>query len=122
MTPKTLRMSYWIATILFALLLIMDGLGGVFQAEAGREALLHLGYPPYLLTMMGVAKLLAAAAIVQTRFRTIKEWAFAGFAFTCVGAFWSRAAVGDGAELLFPVVFLAIMAVPYVLWRKYPPV
>jgi DoxX-like family len=118
MSPKSLRLAYWIATSLFALLLVMDGLGGLFQAEAGQEALRHLGYPLYLLPFFGAAKILAAVAIVQTRFRTVKEWAFAGFAFSCVGAFWSRAVVGDSTELIFPVVFLVIMAVPYVLWRK----
>lgn len=123
MTTKTLKISYWTATILFALLLVMDGLGGVLQAEAGQEALIHLGYPLYLLPVMGVAKLLAAVAVLQTRFRTIREWAFAGFAFTCVGAFCSRAAVDDGfALLIFPIIFLAIMCVPYFLWKKYEPV
>jgi hypothetical protein len=120
--PKTLEISYWAATIIFALLLVMDGIGGITQAEAGKEALVHLGYPMYLLTLMGVAKLLAAVAIVQTKFMTLKEWAFAGFAMTCVGAFWSRAAVGDAIGLLtFPVVFLVIMLVPYVLWKKVKP-
>jgi uncharacterized membrane protein YphA (DoxX/SURF4 family) len=123
MTTKTLNVCYWTATVIFAALLVMDGLGGVMQAEAGKEALVHLGYPMYLLVIAGVAKLLAAVAILQTRFRTVKEWAFAGFAFTCVLAFCSRAAVGDGFGLLvFPVIFLAIMLVPYLLWKKYDPV
>src|SRR5215475_7014086 len=109
MQPKTLKISYWIATIVFALLLVMDGIGGVMQVPEGKEALAHLGYPMYLLVIMGTAKILAALAILQTRFRTIKEWAFAGFVISCVGAFWSRAAVGDGIDLLiWPVIFLAI--------------
>lgn len=120
MTARTLRNSYWAATVLFAAMLVMDGIGGVVQAEAGKVALDHLGYPQYLLWIAGIAKLFAAVAILQTRYRVIKEWAFAGFAITCYGAFLSRAAVGDGAGLLaFPVVFLAIMFVPYVLWKKY---
>lgn len=119
MTAKSLKISYWIATIVFALLLIMDGIGGVLQMEEGKEVLRHLGYPMYLLTIAGTAKLFAAVAILQTKFRTIKEWAFAGFAINCVGAFWSRAAVGDGVDMLmFPIVFLVIMTVPYALWRE----
>ena len=118
MTEKSQRVAYWIATGVFALLLVADGLGGIAQAEAGQAALRHLGYPLYLLTFFGIAKLLGAIAVVQTKFRTVKEWAFAGFAFSCVGAFGSRAAAGDTAELVYPVVFLAIMAVPYVLWKK----
>jgi hypothetical protein len=30
----------------------------------------------------------------------------------------SRAAVGDTAETIYPVVVLAIMAIPYVLWLR----
>lgn len=110
---------YWVATVLFATLLVMDGLGGLMRAQAGIDGLTHLGYPLYLLTIMGTAKLLAATAVLQTRYRTVKEWAFAGFAFTCVGAFWSRLALGDGIAMLsFPVIFLALMCVPYVLWKQ----
>ena len=115
---RSLRFWYWTATILFALLLVMDGLGGITRAEAGVEALQHLGYPLYLLPTFGSAKLLAALAILQTKFRTPKEWAFAGWAFTCVGAFVSRAVVGDTVELIYPPVFLAISAVPYWLWLR----
>ena len=122
MQAKGLKVAYWIATGLFALLLVMDGFGGLFRAEAGVEALTHLGYPLYLLPMTGVAKILAAAAILQTRFRAIKEWAFAGFAISCYGALWSRAAVGDGPELLaFPLAFFLVMLVPYGLWKKMTP-
>ena len=118
MAPKALRIAYWTATAVFALLLVMDGLGGIMRAEAGVEALNHLGYPLYLLPTFGIAKVLAAVAILQTKFRTLKEWAFAGWVFTCVGAFVSRATVGDTVELIYPVVFLAIMAVPYWLWLR----
>jgi hypothetical protein len=116
--PRSLRFWYWTATILFALLLLLDGFGGITRQQAGVDVLTHLGYPLYLLPALGVAKCLAAVAVLQTRFRTPKEWAFAGWTFNCVGAFVSRAAVGDSAELIFPVVFLAVAAVPYWLWVR----
>ena len=72
MAPKSLRIAYWTATAVFALLLVMDGLGGIMRAEAGVEALTHLGYPLYLLPTFGIAKVLAAIAILQTKFRTVK--------------------------------------------------
>jgi hypothetical protein len=123
MNSKALKISYWIATIVFALLLVMDGIGGITQQQAGKDSLQHLGYPMYLLSITGVAKMLAALAILQTKFRTIKEWAFAGFAINCYGALWSRAAVGDSVGMIaFPIVFFAIMLVPYVLWKKYQPI
>lgn len=116
---KKLSTWYWIATIIFALMMLMDGFGGVTQQEAGKEVLRHLGYPMYLLIIVGIAKLLGALAIVQQKFVAIKEWAFAGFAINFIGAFASRAFVGDGAGLLIPpLAALVIMFIPYILWKK----
>jgi len=116
---KKLNTWYWIATIIFALMMIMDGVGGITQQEAGKEVLKHLGYPIYLLIIVGIAKLLGAASILQNKFKTIKEWAYAGFAINFIGAFASRAFVGDGVPLLIPpLVALVIMFIPYILWKK----
>ena len=119
MTPKTTRILYWVFTLLLALLLTADGIGGVTQQQAGQDSLRHLGYPMYLLIIVGGAKLLAVIALVQPRYHTIREWAFAGIAISFVGAFVSRAFVGDGGLLLiFPLIMLAFMFVPYFLWKK----
>ncbi|ARS41112.1 hypothetical protein CA265_16195 [Sphingobacteriaceae bacterium GW460-11-11-14-LB5] len=116
---KKLKTWYWIATIIFALMMIMDGIGGITQQEAGKEVLKHLGYPMYLLIIVGIAKLLGAASILQNKFAAIKEWAYAGFAINFIGAFASRAFVGDGISLLIPpLVALVIMFIPYILWKK----
>lgn len=116
MKPK---IAYWISTSIFALWLIFDGIGGVMQVQAGKDVLVHLGYPMYLLIISGVAKLLAAVAVLQTKYRTVKEWAFAGYAFTCLGAFASRAFVGDSVfMILMPLIFLALMFIPYYYWKK----
>lgn len=117
-TSRKMPRAYWAATIVFALLLLLDGLGGVAGSRQGEEALLHLGYPLYLMQLLGALKLLAAVAILQTRFSAIKEWAYAGFAFNCLGAFVARLAAGDGGlDLLFPWIFFLFAAVPYALWK-----
>ncbi|MBE5319059.1 DoxX family protein [Pedobacter sp. MR2016-19] len=116
---KKLTTWYWIATIIFALMMIMDGFGGVTQEEAGKEVLKHLGYPMYLLIIVGIAKLLGAVSILQNKYTAIKEWAYAGFAINFIGAFASRAFVGDGVSLLIPpLVALVMMFIPYILWKK----
>lgn len=116
---KKLKTWYWITTIIFALMMIMDGVGGITQQEAGQEVLKHLGYPMYLLIIAGMAKLLGAAFILQNKFETIKEWAYAGFAINFIGAFASRLFAGDGVSLLIPpLVALVMMFIPYILWKK----
>ena len=120
MKDKKIRTFYWIATIFFALLMLMDGYGGVSQQEAGQEVMKHLGYPMYVLIIFGIAKILGAIAIIQTKYQTIKEWAYAGFAFNFIGAIASRALAGDGIAItIFPLIGLVIMFVPYFLWKKY---
>lgn len=122
MTPKTTRILYWTFTLLLALMLVADGIGGITRQQAGQDVMRHLGFPIYLMTIAGIAKLLSAAAIIQNRWRTIKEWAYAGNTINFVGAFASRAFVGDsGLELIFPLIMLAFMFVPYYLWKKGVP-
>jgi hypothetical protein len=118
MKSKKLVIGYWVATIIFALWLLGDGAAGVLQVEAGKQSLIQLGYPLYVLIITGVAKILAAVAIVQRRFRTIKEWAFAGYAIDCIGAAASWYFVGVYTNAVIGLVFLALMFIPYVLWKK----
>ena len=123
MKLKTIKTTYWTATIIFALLMLMDGIGGVTKQQAGQDVLKHLGYPMYLLVIAGTAKLLGVIAIVQTKYMTVKEWAYAGFAFNFICGFASRAFVGDSViETIFPLIMLAILFIPYSLWKKYEPV
>jgi hypothetical protein len=111
---------YWSVTIIFCLAMFMDGIGGITKQEAGQEVMRHLGFPIYSMVIFGVAKILGVIAILQTRYQTIKEWAYAGFVINCVGAFASRLAVGDsGIELFFPVILLAITLLSYFIWKKY---
>ena len=120
MKPKTIKTLYWVSTIFIAVLMLLDGYGGVTQQVAGQEVIKHLGYPLYVLIIFGAAKILGAIAIVQTKYKTLKEWAYAGFAFTFIGASASRALAGDGpGEIIFPLVVLAVLLIPYFLWKKY---
>jgi hypothetical protein len=111
---------YWSVTIIFCLFMLMDGIGGITKQEAGQEVMRHLGYPIYAMVIFGVAKILGVIAILQTRYPTLKEWAYGGFIINCVGAFASRMAVGDGGfELIFPLIILAITITSYFVWKRY---
>lgn len=120
MNPKTIKAVYWILIVLFCLSAIGDAMGGLTKAKAGIEGMQHLGYPLYLMTFLSILKLLGAIALLQTRFQTIKEWAFAGFAFTFIGAFISRASIGDsGALLIIPTIMLGILFITYYFRIKF---
>lgn len=120
MKPKTIKIIYWILLIIFCLALTADGLGGLTMAKEGVAALQRLGYPPYIMPLMGGLKLLGVIALLQTRYQRIKEWVFAGVAFIFIGAAFSHlAAKHPFSEAVAPIIALAVMLAVYVFWRKY---
>src|ERR1700744_5475074 len=120
MKPKTINITYRTLTVVFCLASATDAFGGLTKQKAGIDGMNHLGYPSYLMTMLSMFKVLGVIALLQNKFITLKEWAFAGFAFSFIGAFCSRVAVGDSIGLLLPpVVILTIMFVLYFFWKRY---
>ena len=119
MKPKTIIITYWVLTILFALAMLGDAYGGITKQQAGKDVMRHLGYPIYTMVITGVFKLFGAIAILQNKFKIIKEWAFAGFAINFIGAFASRAFMGDSFALLVPpVIMLLVMFILYYFWKR----
>lgn len=120
MKPKTIKIIYWILLVLFCMSLVADGLGGITMAKQGVDMLNHLGYPAYIMPLLGGLKLLGVLALFQTRYQRIKEWVFAGVAFNFIGAAISHLAVKDPlSHAMQPIVALLIMFVVYWFWKKY---
>jgi hypothetical protein len=118
MKPGTIHLLYRTITWLFAALLLMAGITEVIAHESGKEIMRHLGYPEHVLHVLGAGKILAAVALVQRRFPTLREWAYAGVTFNLLGAFVARAAAGDSAGLILsPLIFLAVMFTSYLLGK-----
>lgn len=110
------RVTYWIFTGSLVLWLLAGGSFDVLRAPGAVGILRALGYPVYLCTILGVAKLLAVPALLQSRTKLLSEWAYAGVTFDGLGAFFSHVAVHDAAgATIAPLVFLAFAAVSYSL-------
>ena len=81
--------------------------------------MVHLGYPMYLNIIMGIAKVLGVLALLQWKFKTIKEWAYAGFTIDFIGAGASMYFSGDGIMGVLTILpFLVVMFLSYWLWKK----
>lgn len=78
----------------------------------------HLGYPLYLLTMLGIWKILGVVAVLIPRFPLLKEWAYAGIFFAMSGAAFSHVALGDSMKETFPSFLLLTLTV--VSWYFRP--
>jgi uncharacterized membrane protein YphA (DoxX/SURF4 family) len=116
---KTKAVLYWTATVLIALELLVGGMMDLLRNKQAADVIAHLGYPSYLLTILGVWKLLGAAALLVPRFPRLKEWAYAGAIFDMTGAAFSSLAAGDSAATI--AVPLVLTAIALVSWALRPP-
>jgi hypothetical protein len=116
------RILYWTFTALLVIWLFVGGFFDATHAAPAIAILRKLGYPDYLATILGVAKLLAIPALVYPKAGRLREWAYAGVTFDALGAFFSHLAVKDGlSETIAPLIFLAFAVVSYLLWRLPAP-
>ncbi len=111
---KRNKIIYWVATIWLALGMLSTGIVQLIKMEEEVAMMVHLGYPLYFLTLLGVWKILGVAAILMPRFPLLKEWAYAGFFFAMSGAVFSHLVRGDSAKDFFgPVLLLLLTAVSW---------
>lgn len=106
---------YWIATIWLALGMTATGTGQIFKinnaAPGGMDMMIHLGYPVYLMTIIGIWKILGVVAILIPKYPLLKEWAYAGFFFVMTGAIYSHIASGDPVIAVFPALLLLVLTI-----------
>jgi uncharacterized membrane protein YphA (DoxX/SURF4 family) len=122
---KRNKIIYWISTIWLALGMLATGTLQLFKVEAegavappGVYGITQLGYPVYLLTILGVWKILGVIALLIPKFPLLKEWTYAGFFFLMSGAAFSHIASGHSVNELFPSLLLLILTV--VSWHFRP--
>ena len=75
---SAIRVGASVTTGLFAVLIAISGVLYLVGLRAIVAAIHNLGYPDYFRQMLGVAKLLGAAALIAPRMPTLREWAYAG--------------------------------------------
>lgn len=108
--------TYWGLTGLFAAMMLLSGVLYLSGAAPVREGLAHLGYPGYVLIILGTAKLLGAPALLQNRLPALREWAYAGFTINLIGAAASHLFAGDAVSVaMVPAMLLVLLAASYVL-------
>ena len=118
---KRNKIVYWIATIWLALGMVSTALVQLLKIKTGSggaDSITHLGYPIYILTILGIWKILGVVAVLMPKFPLLKEWAYAGFFFNMSGAVFSHVAVGDGAGEFFGPGLLLVLTV--VSWYFRP--
>ena len=123
---KARKIIYWIATLWLSAGMVATGVQQLLKIQLegalsppGVFGIVQLGYPVYVLTILGVWKLLGVIAILVPKHPLWKEWAYAGFFFLLTGAIFSHLAVGHLAMELFPSGLLLVLMI--LSWYLRPP-
>jgi hypothetical protein len=90
--------TYWVATALLSVGMLGSGIAQLMRAKEMVGILAHLGYPLYLMSILGTWKILGVIAILLPGFKLVKEWAYAGLFFTMTGALVSHLIMGDSGK------------------------
>jgi uncharacterized membrane protein YphA (DoxX/SURF4 family) len=115
---KAIRIIYWITTAIVALMMTYSAYA-YLTAAAMQQAFHHLGYPDYFRVELAIAKLAGAVVLLAPVAARLKEWAYAGFAFTFISAFIAHTASGDPVNYrVMPVIFLVLLTVSYISYYK----
>lgn len=112
--------GYWVVTLMVLLPTAGSGFSELLSHGPAQtvEALQRLGYPLYLMKIIGLAKILGAITLLLNRPQRLVEWAYAGFAFLFMGATASHLLASDFSHAPVPFVFFLLLLIPYVLHHK----
>ena len=120
MKTKTIKILYWVFTILFAFMMLGSAIPDILVMPLAVEGMHNgLGYPVYFIPFIGTAKALGVIAILIPGFPRIKEWAYAGLMFDLIGATYSIAmspkADSPWYVMLVPI---AVGTLAYIFYQK----
>ncbi|WP_407478602.1 DoxX family protein [Elizabethkingia meningoseptica] len=110
-SEKIRKIIYWIFTLWMALGMASTAIVQLLKSKDELANFTNLGYPSYLMTIIGVWKLLGVFAILIPGRLLLKEWAYAGFFFVMSGAVISHLIVGDTISRTFPAVLLFVLVI-----------
>jgi hypothetical protein len=117
-SKRTRQIVYWATTILFIVFMLFGAVSEVLQTESAQKLLASLHYPAYLNYILGIAKIIGAVVLIQWRFKTIKEWAYAGFTIDILGAAASGYFVEGITAAIFTALFLILPLTSYYFWKR----
>lgn len=117
------KVAYWASTGVIAVLMGFAAFSYLSGAPKAVEGFARVGYPQQLRIILGIVKPLGVIALLVPGYLRLKEWAYAGFTYAWVCAFFAHYLAGQKSEAMFPVVLLLLLVVSYMtrpanrMWR-----
>ncbi|MGO9885200.1 MAG: DoxX family protein [Solirubrobacteraceae bacterium] len=119
MKPEKLSVLYWGLTALVVLIMGVAGVLMLFRLDGALKVIHHLGYPEYFTTLIGLARLAGAAAVLLPVPKGLREWAYAGLTFDLLVTIFSILLSGlPPLSIIQPIIILILVLGSYLCWRK----
>ncbi|OBX19687.1 MULTISPECIES: DoxX family protein [Bizionia] len=111
------KIIYYVATGLLTVLLLYSAGMYFFMYDDVTAMFTNFGYPTYLIYPYAVVKLLGLIALWTPSLKIVKEWAYAGYFFAFILAFFAHYMIGDG-EQVAAVLAIILLMVSYIFNKR----
>ncbi|MEO5777312.1 MAG: DoxX family protein [Flavobacterium sp.] len=112
---KNKKIIFWTMTVLISAFFILSGYLEITKNPATYPKTIKMGYPPYFISMLGIAKLIGSTVLLIPPFRRLREWVFAAFTFDVIFAFISGYMIQSYADCVKATIVLIVLLSAYFL-------
>jgi len=103
------KILFWVSTSMLTLIMFFSVYNYFFNHQAIVDFFENMGYPTYLIYPLAVAKILGLIAVWGNFSKWLKEWAYAGFFFNTLLAFFAHYMVSDGEHMGAVIAFIVVL-------------
>lgn len=114
---KKNKIIYWVATGVLSIMMLMSSGMYVFNNAEIQKLFIEFGFPIYIIYPLALLKVSGVLVITLSKWKTVKEWAYAGLFFNFLLAISAHISIGDGGQS-GAIIALVLLIVSYVLGKK----
>lgn len=108
--------AFHIITTILVMGMLGGGISTLLRIDYQVNLFIHLGYPLFLMSMIGVGKIIAAIVLILPRFPLLKIGAYVGTLIVSICAVISHIVANDSAlEIINPLTLMAMVLAAYFL-------
>src|SRR5215472_10557541 len=100
------KIAYWATTGFLAAMTFLAAYAYLLGGPQSAQGFSRVGYPQQLRIILGIAKPLGGIALLVPGFAKLKEWAYAGFTFAWISAFFAHYLAGERQVAFMPLILL----------------
>jgi uncharacterized membrane protein YphA (DoxX/SURF4 family) len=108
---------YYCAIGIMGIFFFISGFFEITKNPATYPKTIRMGYPPYFILTLGLAKIIGVVTLWLPYFKRLKEWVFAGFIFDVIFAFISGLQIDSSADYLKAAASFVLIMLVYALFR-----